>query len=168
MTDKKTLTLVSHDEAEILIDHELAGGWPADPPESGYRIVAFKRNDKHLSSYVSAVSDGSSVPDAISALPTDGTYFVVVAAYGLDYATPPEEKFHDFLADNGAGIGLANLEQKITDAGYALRSKLNYALASVLGTDQGYEAYSLNDPVVLALELDKFGGLWTPVSLTQA
>ncbi len=159
------LTLVSGNAAIVL------SGQAATAPsglEYNYWMVVLDRTTSTPDIVASEVANASTVPSGIAPYSGDSNKILVVVNSSVGAFNYPQGDLNSFLLENGASDGLIAAEQIAEDAGSAAGGYFNYVLVAVMDGNPGHEAFSFQDNVAMAIELQQIAGLWTPLQPNTA
>ncbi|MCK5146165.1 hypothetical protein KAR48_05380 [bacterium] len=159
--EQKALTLWSgqHQEGIVIEGVEI----PAPKTDGSGHMWIEIRDRKELSLKANVtLTKLDKVPAELEKYSGDKNYLMFVATVGLVNTEIIRGDLFDFLNKNGGGPQLYKNVQVMNAMGVAF-GYYNYCLASIMGTETGFEAasYSQNTPVFLPLKLEKFGDLYT-------
>jgi len=113
----------------------------ASPTDSVFWLTVFDLTD--LSQVANETSDGTSVPSDISQYVGNSQYFLYAVSSSADATVAPQGDLYALLQKVGAGQGLVQLEQLLSQLGTGFLGTFSYILGAAMDESiPGFEAMS--------------------------
>jgi|GEM_PF-5658621 len=162
--EQRAMTLWSGQHMRGIIIEGVSETPPETDASAEMWVVIYSRKDMSRVADVK-LSKLDAVPAELAKYAGNHDYLMLVATFGLNNVEMIRGDLYDFFNKNGGGGTLHKMVQTMNAVPVSF-GYYSYCLASVMGTETGFEAvtYSQGTPAFLPLKLEKIADLYTPLN----